>query len=186
MSPESPRASNHRHKLRDLLPALSLSNFLPTQGPGAAACTSPMGRIQPGVSITDCNSRSMIGIRSSNTGRPSGVVCPYCSKWCPCKAEMDRHIRTHTGERPYKCHLCSYSATVKCTLQNHLRAKHEILNKIWCTYAGRNFFKKRIRTRNKQKYEYERKTKANSIDIRHYFWYLSLSLRLRHHSEDVK
>ena len=68
--------------------------------------------------------------RPRGSGRPVGVTCPFCVKWCPCKAEMDRHVRTHTGERPYKCHLCSYSATVKCTLKNHLRAIHDRPEKI--------------------------------------------------------
>ena len=54
-----------------------------------------------------------------------GITCTVCGKWATCKADMDKHIRTHTGERPFKCHLCSYSATVKCNLRRHILQIHK-------------------------------------------------------------
>ena len=52
--------------------------------------------------------------------RKGGYVCAMCGKWFYRNAEMERHIRTHTGERPYKCSHCSYSAGRKSTLQQHV------------------------------------------------------------------
>lgn len=41
-------------------------------------------------------------------------------------AELKRHIRSHSGERPYKCLLCHYSAGMKATLKAHVKRMHHI------------------------------------------------------------
>ena len=53
-----------------------------------------------------------------------GYVCPFCYKEISDKAHIKRHIATHTGEKPYVCNLCDYSAVQKSTLKRHFQAKH--------------------------------------------------------------
>ena len=50
--------------------------------------------------------------------------CPLCSLTHDHKRNMERHIMTHTGEKPFKCQYCDYSANRKYSLTSHMRYKH--------------------------------------------------------------
>ncbi|XP_048848469.1 zinc finger protein 236-like isoform X2 [Brienomyrus brachyistius] len=47
--------------------------------------------------------------------------CNYCPKSFRKPSDLVRHIRIHTGERPYKCDSCGKSFTVKSTLDCHIK-----------------------------------------------------------------
>lgn len=50
--------------------------------------------------------------------------CPYCSKSNKCMATLIYHVRTHTREKPYICHVagCDFSSSTKCNLVAHLKS----------------------------------------------------------------
>ncbi|XP_014211767.1 zinc finger protein 236-like [Copidosoma floridanum] len=48
-------------------------------------------------------------------------TCQYCPKSFRKPSDLVRHVRTHTGERPYECHFCNKTFAVKCTLDSHLK-----------------------------------------------------------------
>ncbi|KIY63878.1 hypothetical protein CYLTODRAFT_425740 [Cylindrobasidium torrendii FP15055 ss-10] len=49
--------------------------------------------------------------------------CPQCSFEAPRSSELERHIRTHTGERPFVCDWpdCNYAASQPGNLSRHRR-----------------------------------------------------------------
>lgn len=69
----------------------------------------------------------------SNDGKP--YKCPLtstgeCSYASVEKTHLQAHIRTHTGEKPYKCKYCEYAGKQSSTLRSHMLHKHpqEMLN----------------------------------------------------------
>jgi len=50
--------------------------------------------------------------------------CPYCEKVFQNNSRLERHIRSHTGERPFTCTLCGDRFKQKCHLTVHVRRHH--------------------------------------------------------------
>lgn len=51
------------------------------------------------------------------------LICPYkdiCNFVCSHRNNMRKHIRTHTGEKPYTCNICQESFTYLGTVKRHL------------------------------------------------------------------
>ena len=55
-------------------------------------------------------------------------ACPYCNKIMKMKADVKRHIRTHTGEKPFACKFCPYRCIQKVQLTGHMIKNHSIIS----------------------------------------------------------
>ena len=45
--------------------------------------------------------------------------CPLCSKGFPSRYKLERHIRAHTGEKPFVCNVCGAGFSQNCHLKSH-------------------------------------------------------------------
>lgn len=50
--------------------------------------------------------------------------CLLCQKRFTSRQDLKRHVRTHTGERPYQCPLCPHRAALKGNIKKHVVAVH--------------------------------------------------------------
>jgi len=52
------------------------------------------------------------------------IICVFCSRKFWSAEDLRRHVRTHTGERPYACDICNRRFTLKHSMLRH-KKKHD-------------------------------------------------------------
>lgn len=52
--------------------------------------------------------------------------CHYCGQMFNKQEHLKVHIRLHTHEKPFPCHVCDYKSTTKGNLKSHLIRRHSI------------------------------------------------------------
>ncbi|CAH1772667.1 unnamed protein product [Owenia fusiformis] len=69
-------------------------------------------------------------VKGANVGRPrkhpqkpGKHICPYCSRGCAKPSVLEKHVRAHTGERPFPCKACGFSFKTKSNLYKHCKSR---------------------------------------------------------------
>ncbi|KAK2835690.1 hypothetical protein Q5P01_016174 [Channa striata] len=95
------------------------------------------GRVDRGVS--ERGGGSAVGGGGERKMRSKAFQkCPICSKVIQGAGKLPRHIRTHTGEKPYECAICKVRFTRQDKLKVHMR-KHTGEKPYLCTQCGAAF-----------------------------------------------
>jgi hypothetical protein len=92
-----------------------------------------------GASLCDC------GLRRSQCRicRVQPLLeCTECPTTCVTVTTLEEHMRIHTGEKPYECHLCSFKSAQNSTLTAHKGWIHNIGNE-QCTFCWDDCYRPR-------------------------------------------
>ncbi|XP_045473262.1 zinc finger protein 236-like isoform X2 [Harmonia axyridis] len=76
---------------------------------------------KPGISnVNKTENYKVYSLIQKYEGPNKVYICSYCDKAYKKPSDLIRHIRTHTKEKPFKCH-CGRSFALKSTLQGHMQ-----------------------------------------------------------------
>ncbi|XP_066989406.1 protein tramtrack, beta isoform-like isoform X2 [Macrobrachium rosenbergii] len=88
---------------------------------------------RPRAAAVSSSLASPVPIRpTAVVGRPLGSIseplmplpihyCQYCQYSSPSKGDLKKHVRIHTGEKPYSCPHCVYRCSDSSALSKHVR-----------------------------------------------------------------
>lgn len=83
--------------------------------------------VKPSESREKINSKSELKpqqLATETETEPKSFDCHECAKTFSQRRDLNMHIKTHMGDRPYKCKLCSYGSRYKAGLSKHLKTNH--------------------------------------------------------------
>ncbi|XP_034349695.1 zinc finger protein 831 [Arvicanthis niloticus] len=109
-----------------------LSPLLQPEGPSATQVGKPP---TPALTVNIVGTLPVLspGVGSAlvSTGRVKTTgkyLCPHCGRDCLKPSVLEKHIRSHTGERPFPCPTCGIAFKTQSNLYKHRRTQTHLNN----------------------------------------------------------
>ncbi|XP_056155669.1 ras-responsive element-binding protein 1 [Lampris incognitus] len=70
------------------------------------------------------------GKKNAYSNSVQKMTCPFCPRVFPWASSLQRHMLTHTGQKPFPCPKCDAFFSTKSNCERHLLRKHGVTNRV--------------------------------------------------------